>query len=550
MKQFFERLLTPSVSTENEIQHWRERIIAVALIGAVLLGTGAYAVNLVLTIQQQAWVLTIIYTIAYIGIVIVSLNRKLHYNLRAGTMLLILYLLGVVSALQFGSAGDARIWLIGFSILAGIFIGTRVGIAASVFSTITLLGLGFLMNLGWIAPPTPTDITNPENFSSWLSTSLPFFALGTLTVLSLGVMINGLNQSLQKGRQLTLDLEGDREHLQRRTNELERREVQVRTASEISRIISAELDLEKLFQQIVALIKERFNLYYVGVFINDDQGLYAELKAGTGESGQQMLAAGHKLAIGGTSMVGWAISRRKARIVLDVGQEAVRFNNPYLPETRSEIALPMISTNQVIGAISVQSDESEAFDQDDILVLQGVADGLATAIENARLFQQSQTNLQEIQKLHQQYLGEAWTKVASREKDLSYTYENRSVSIESESTEQSSILEKPLVLRDQVIGTISLEGAGSTWSEEDHAFIEAVISQASLSLENIRLIEESRRTAHHDRALADITSQVWATSDVDRILETTLRELGLTLQASDALIQMDATKENNSSKNE
>jgi GAF domain-containing protein len=349
---------------------------------------------------------------------------------------------------------------------------------------------------------------------------------------------------LQRGRQLTSDLESDRQRLERRTRELERREIQVRTASEISRIISAELNLNILFQKVVDLVKDRFDLYYVGVFINDESNLYTVLQSGTGKAGQNMIAEGHKLAIGGTSMVGWAISRRKARIALDVGQDAIRFENPHLPDTRSELALPMISPNQVIGALSVQSTEPEAFDKNDVLVLQGVADGLATAIENARLFQQTQTNLQEIQMLHQQYLGEAWAEVTSREEGLSYTFENKSKTGADEDIDTSTSLEMPLVLRNQVIGKIKLESDKEIWSEEERSFIDSVTTQATLALENIRLVEETRRAAQHDRILTDITSQVWATSDIDMILQTALQQLGQNLQASDALIRLDASQEN------
>lgn len=550
MKRFFERLLTPSVNSENEVQYWRERIVAVALIGSALLGTGAYAVNLVITIQNQAWLWVIIYSFVYAGIIFISLTRKLPYNVRAGTLLSLLYFLGIVSALQFGSAGDARIWLIGFSILSGFFIGIRAGIGASVLSTLTLLTLGFLMNHRWITPPLPSDITNPANFSSWLSTSLPFFALSVMTVLTLGVMLNGLNRSLQRGRQLTSDLEEDRQHLEKRTRELERRQIQIRAASEISRVISAELNFDRLLQQVVDLVKERFDLYYVGVFINDEKGLYAELRAGTGEAGQRMITEGYKVAIGGTSMVGWAISRRHARIGFDTGQDAIHFDIPYLLETRSELAIPMISASQMIGAISILSTQPEAFDQDDVIVLQGVADGLATAIENARLFQQTQENLDEIQTLHQQYLGKSWSEAITREEELSYTFESQP-NVENESTnETSEIIEIPLVLRDQVIGAIKLEADQKAWSENDRLFIEAVTNQAALALENIRLVEESRLTAQHDRILTDITSQVWATSDIDMILQTTVRELGRTLQAKDALIRLEAPQENGQPKKE
>jgi GAF domain-containing protein len=261
------------------------------------------------------------------------------------------------------------------------------------------------------------------------------------------------------------------------------------------------------------------------------------LQAGTGEAGRAMLQAGHHLAVSGTSMIGWAISRRQARTALDVGQDAVHFSNPYLPDTRSELALPMISGSQVIGALTVQSEKPAAFDEEDILVLQSVADSLAIMIQNARLFEQSEASLREVRSLHQRYLGEAWSQAIALQGNLTYAFENPT----SDSPAEGQIikLEKPITIRDQVIGSLTLESDQPTWQPEDEAFVDAVISQAAVALENIRLMEDSQQTSHHDRILAELSSQAWSTSDVDQILKNTLRQLVQSLQASHGTIMLE-----------
>ncbi len=541
MRRYFSNLLTPRTATsENEVQYWRERIVALTLFGAVLVGSAAYAINMVLAFQNGTWGWAIVYTAAFVSIAIIAFSPNLPYTLRASVMLFMLYAFGIISGLQYGTAGDTRVWLLGFIILTALFLGAWQGFAAAIFSLATLISMGWAMNRGIVAPPDITGVFEPVVFSSWISTSIPVLAVSVLIILCLGAIVNGLNRSLQRGRQLATDLEADRQRLERRTQELERREVQVRTAAEISRTISAELDPERLFQQVVDLVQERFNLYYVGVFLIDTSGLYAVLRAGTGIAGEAMIASRHSLPIGGTSMIGWSISRRQARIALDVGQDAVRFENPHLPETRSELALPMISGPQVLGALTIQSAEAEAFDQDDIIVLQGVADGLATALENARLFQQSQTNLAEIQRLHQQYLGEAWTQVIAKEQDLIFSFESQAAATADDSAQVSRI-SHPLVLRDQVIGNIQLESNQGPWTPEDQAFVEAVSTQAALALENVRLVEETQRTAQHDRIVSELTGKAWTSTNIDTILQTTLSELGQTLQATDGLIQLETT---------
>jgi nitrate/nitrite-specific signal transduction histidine kinase len=173
-----------------------------------------------------------------------------------------------------------------------------------------------------------------------------------------------------------------------RTHELNRRAVQLQAAAQVSHAASSVLGPEALIQQTVNLIHDRFDYYYVGLFLLDASRRWAVLQAGTGQAGRAMLTRGHKLEVGGDSMVGWCTARGRARIALDVGDEAVRFDNPLLPETRSEMALPLVSRGQVIGALTVQSTAPRAFSEGDIAVLQTMVDQVANAIENARLLQE------------------------------------------------------------------------------------------------------------------------------------------------------------------
>jgi GAF domain-containing protein/HAMP domain-containing protein len=175
-----------------------------------------------------------------------------------------------------------------------------------------------------------------------------------------------------------------------RTRQLERRTVQLETAAEVSRAASSTLNTERLLSQTVELITDRFNLYYVGLFLVDEGGEWAVLQAATGEAGRQMMVQGHRLRVGGVSMVGWCTANAQARVALDVGEEAVRFDNPLLPDTHSEMALPLISRGRALGALDVQSTKEAAFDEADIAVMQTMADQVANAIENARLFEETQ----------------------------------------------------------------------------------------------------------------------------------------------------------------
>jgi PAS domain S-box-containing protein len=181
--------------------------------------------------------------------------------------------------------------------------------------------------------------------------------------------------------------------LQIYTEELEQRTEQLVVAAQVSRTATDILDPDDLSQNVVDLVRERFGLYYVGLFLIDETGKMAVLHAGTGGAGRQMLRHHHRLQIGDTSMVGWCIQHRQARIALDVGDEAVYFDNPLLPETRSEAALPLVSRGECIGALTFQSTSGAAFTIEDITILQSMTDLLANAINNARLYDQLQREL-------------------------------------------------------------------------------------------------------------------------------------------------------------
>lgn len=180
---------------------------------------------------------------------------------------------------------------------------------------------------------------------------------------------------------------------------LTRRSALLQLGAEVARAATAILDSQKLGQQVVNLVQKSFDLYYAGLYLVSKDGKWAELQAATGAAGRDMLEQNWRLPVGNTSMIGWCIFNRESRIALDVGEEAVRFNNPLLPNTRSELALPLVSRDQVLGALTIQSELQSAFSKEDISTLETMADLLANAILNARLYDQLQQELEERKKI-------------------------------------------------------------------------------------------------------------------------------------------------------
>lgn len=314
---------------------------------------------------------------------------------------------------------------------------------------------------------------------------------------------------------------------------------QLTATIEVGRVASSILDPNQLLENVANLISERFNYYYTAIYLLDPSGKWAELKEATGQAGNVLKQNRHRLEVAGRSMVAACIRERVPRIAQNTADEKQRFENPLLPYTRSEIAMPLIVGDRVLGALDVQSTKSADFGVEVIEIMQNMAGQVAVALENARLFQEAQQSIAELRSIQKQYLFEGWTSIKSYSEDLEY-----GIGDPSESANQ--VITSSINLREQVLGQITLEGR-EEWTPEQQSLVDAVTTQAAIALENARLVAESRQIALRERALTEINSKVWATPTIDGILQTVVRELGRRLDASNASIELSLDDENDKS---
>ena len=300
----------------------------------------------------------------------------------------------------------------------------------------------------------------------------------------------------------------------------------LQAAAEVSRATTLLRDPDELLRQVVDLARDSFGLYYVGLFLVDEARQWAVLRAGTGEAGQTMIARGHRLLVAGESMIGRCVASDQARIALDVGQEPVRFDNPLLPDTRSEMALPLHSRGQVIGAMTVQSTAEAAFDEADIAVMQTMADQVAIAIDNARLFVETQAALKSMEALHRQYLREAWATYAPVA-GVTYYETAPSAGEPGKGSKDGSALVAPVTLRGEEIGTLGVQDDSGTrqWTAEEATLAQAVTDRLALAAENLRLLDETRRRAAQEQLVGEVTARMRQTLDVDAVLDTAVDEI-------------------------
>jgi GAF domain-containing protein/membrane protein implicated in regulation of membrane protease activity len=317
--------------------------------------------------------------------------------------------------------------------------------------------------------------------------------------------------------------------------QVQERTKQLTATNEVAKAASSSLDPDELIVRVVNLFPEQFGYYYAAIYLLDPAQRWAELKYATGEAGKVLKQNHHRLEIAGRSMVGSAIREKRPRIAQIASQEKQRFENPLLPYTRSELALPLIAGDRVLGALNVQSMKEADFTPEVIETMQSMAGQVAIALENARLFQEAQQVIREMRAVQQQYLLEGWQGFTSENEGLEY-------SVGDELRENPKTIEVAISLRDQILGQIMLEG-NEEWTPDQRSLVDAVAKQAAIALENARLVSESRQSAVRERMLAEINSKVWSAATIDSILQTTIKELGRRLDASQATIELNLDDE-------
>jgi GAF domain-containing protein len=351
------------------------------------------------------------------------------------------------------------------------------------------------------------------------------------------------------------------ERIKERTSELSQRAIQFRAIAEISKIvIESRGELKTLLPRIANVIGEQFNFYHVGIFLLDPNRTYAHLQATNSEGGRKMLAQQFRLPVNQESIIGIVANTGNLRIALDSGDNAVPFNNPDLPEARSEIAMPLRSGEQIIGVLDIYSQNENAFDSGEIEVLNVLADQVTIAIEVARQFEETQHSLTELERIYQQYVRQEYSQLIKAQVARGFVYKNTEVKPLDKPLQATEIREAvksgymhilenkqgtkvavPIKVRGQVIGTLNIGTNGSNKpSEENIEIITAVADRLALAIENVRLLDEAQRRAAKERTISEGAARVSEAFDIESILQTTAEELERTLGGSEVIIQLES----------
>jgi len=443
-------------------------------------------------------------------------------------------------------------------VMAGLLLGWQASMAVTIASVLSGFGLtyaeqrGLIGNVSYPTAAFAQDIT----FIFGLNSVLIYLLISgleneikkskiNLKELELSnINLNTAQIDLEKG---TAELSQRGSQLQAANEQIQRRATQFEVLAQVTQAITSVRDLKELLPRIATVISEKFGFYHVGVFLLDGAHQYAVLSATNSEGGRQMLERKHRLRVGEQGIVGNVTATGKPRIAMDVGVDAVFFDNPELPDTHSEMALPLKSSGLVVGALDVQSTETGAFADEDIQMLSLLADQVSLAIENARLFAETRNALAEAEAVSRQFTREVWGRLPNEQNLLGYRYnltgtsplekpvellEASNSKSKGEQTESSQVV-VPIKLRGETIGTLVIQTPSAEVLNQDQIdLIKAVAERVALSAENARLFEETTRRAERERLVSDITGKIRSVQDPQTMIQTAMEELRNALGAS------------------
>jgi GAF domain-containing protein len=511
---------------------------------------------------------TLFVFLGLIAVMLVSLYLLRRGHVDASGMVVIL-LSGLGVSIQAYTADGVKdvivVAFIALGLLASIIVNWRVG-GAVILSGILVIWVLALLEVNHLLVP---GLQHPFAFA--LDLSLVFGAIIVLVYFSAKSMRDALQRATTSEKELLVSNESLRElnqslenRVAQRTAELsaanERNERRARQFEAIARVARATTSIEDedtLLSSLAHVVSEQFGFYHVGIFLLDEGHEYAVLRASNSEGGRRMLARRHSLRVGQTGIVGYVAASGAPRVALDVERDTAFKENPDLPETRAEMALPLKVAGQVIGVLDVQSTAVNAVQPEDTEILYTLADQLAIAIQNTRSHEATHKLLDEAQKVSSSYLKETWRLLQSQEKKVGFLvsdntvrplekfvsnpYVNKAVFqgemlVENGTTATLAI---PIRLRDEVVGVLDIHvPAGHDWDPDEVDIAKAVADRLSLALESATLLQATQRRAEIERVVADISAKVSASINLRNVLQTAVEEIGHALPGSEVVIQV------------
>ncbi len=578
--------LKSQIFPENESEADYGKLLRTILIAATL---GILIIIIVLTIVQPDQINSVYVLSGLWLLIVVSLYLSTRGIYWPGKFFIPLTMLMSVTYMASLANGIHDISMMGFTaiiVIASLLMGRQV---IPLITTLTIASIAYVgyRDMAGLTKSFMAERTGIDDI-------VVFSVLQIVVATALNALISRLTNALEKSREnekaqiraneelrqlqasledriaeRTLELEQRSHELSDRTVQLEianirtqRRAAQLQAISDTTKAIATVRNLEALLPHIANVVSERFNFYHVGIFLTDEANQFAILSAANSEGGKRMLARGHRLEVGAQGIVGYVTGSGNPRIALNTGADAIFFNNPDLPDTHSEMAIPLIVGRQIIGALDIQSTQSNAFTQDDVEVLSTLADQISIAIENTRLYESSQKAFAEVNTIYRQYLQREWNRFSSTEEVVGFQYtvagaqplqarlqakeihQTLTSGKVTATTGENAILTIPIKVREETIGVLNVRVPNKNiWKQDEIAIAQAIADRVAVSAENARLFEESQMRAEKERAIGQIAEKLSASLNLENIFRTALQELGQIVPGSEVFVEFETDQQ-------
>jgi GAF domain-containing protein len=461
------------------------------------------------------------------------------------------------------AVGIGHVSLIGFAMVittAGVLIGARAAILFTIFSVGAYWFAGFAQQQGLIQTAIQPETTVIPDA---VGLGLGLVVLVALNWLARHEMTRALSRETSLANELQEQRQALEAEVQERTEGLQRRATQLQTTTEIAKLATEVTDPEMLMAQAIEFIRERFGFYHASIFTMDETGTWAELAASTGAAGKSMMARSHRLAVGSASIIGWVTANRLPRLANDVDRDPFHFKNPLLPETNAELAVPLIVGQRLLGALDVQSQETDAFSEDDVRTLEAIASELSIAIDSARMQREMRQQLDQIERTYRGRARDTWGRLARSEADTIIHIGHADPSPDGEtdqfqsaeeaSTRARTVLANngrevavPVMVRGEVIATIAARKPrpNDTWSDDEITLLESVTSQTAMALESARQRSEEQRRVSELEVLNRISQAVSQMLRLDSLYRVVHSQINQVLGETDIFFSVYNQEEN------
>ncbi|MFN8413783.1 MAG: GAF domain-containing protein [Anaerolineales bacterium] len=522
-----------------DYKQWRETFILTILRIVSVLG-----IALIISSYSTTTIpIVILYVVMYAVILAVTF-LPIGYNTRAYVFLAILILTGLNALVAWGPLIDGSLFLITAVVFASLLFDSKVDIFVFAISIAIMVLLAVLGNLGFFTPigqnaPIPTTY-------DWIVYIADFTVPGISLLIATSLFKQAFaNVTLQMQRTLAT-LNNERAQLENkikeRTEELEAKSSQFRASTLIARNIAELQSVPSILDAVVASTADQFGYYHVGIYLLDERKKVAFLQASSSMIGQQLIGQGHYIEKGERNPISIVVEQKQPYMASDIGT-TLFIKDASFPITRSRLSIPLIVRNDIIGILDMHSDQTQTFNTQDVEILQILSDLIAISIDNVHLLNDTKTLVQQLELYTSSQTYETWAKHTSRNTPA-YQYTPAGVrpifaqTKKQEPTDDALLV--PLSLQGQNIGKITLlrKGTSSTWSDKERIMVEKIAEQISLALENSRLVDEAQRNAQRDQLIANISSRIRETLDVESVIRTATTEFRKVFDLKEAEISI------------